>query len=77
MRPFSAQLAEYGVGGIPHFVFLDKANAPLAATVGRAPRQVLEGAWVKEGARFYHGGGTEGVFIGFVLRGARSCQGRA
>lgn len=38
-------MAEYGVGGVPHFVFMDGNNEPLAAAVGRLPRKVLEGAW--------------------------------
>lgn len=37
-------MAEYGVGGVPHFVFMDGNNEPLAAAVGRLPRKVLEGA---------------------------------
>ncbi len=36
--------------GIPHFVFLDSNGQPLAAAVGRLPREVLEGgrpfAWL-------------------------------
>ena len=37
-------MAEYGVGGVPRFVFMDGDNEPLTAAVGRLPRKALEGA---------------------------------
>lgn len=37
------QVLDYGVNGIPHFVFLDSNGDALAAAVGKVPRQVLSG----------------------------------
>lgn len=35
-----AQVLEYGVNGIPHFVFVDSQGKAQAAAVGKLPKEV-------------------------------------
>jgi hypothetical protein len=41
--PRAMQVLEYGVNGIPHFVFLDGQGRVQAAAVGKLPPEVLNG----------------------------------
>lgn len=39
---WAAEVSEYGVAGVPHFLFLDESGHKLAAGVGRVPSKTLQ-----------------------------------
>ncbi len=52
-------MLDYGVSGIPHFVFLDDKGQSLGAAVGKVPKQVLTGG--QPGAGWTRCEGVSGV----------------